>query len=85
MTTLEGSRLIEADQVPVIYADIIGRVTLCAPNVRLVYVEQRFIGEERVLWPVVEIVRPIVGCEQDWLRRAVERYRPVMQVIAAVH
>lgn len=59
---MEEARLIENINVPVIYCDTFASVTIEGENVRIVFVEYRYVAGERVRSPVLEMIRPAKSC-----------------------
>lgn len=66
-------RLVEVTSVPVIYCDKVGKVTVEGNNVRVTYVEFRTLGAERVMMPVLEMVRPLTSIKTGDLVEMIQR------------
>lgn len=69
-------RLVEANSVPVIYADGPAMVEVEGSNARITFFEYRTLGAERVRLPVLEMIRPVTSC------RAGEVMEMIMDALA---
>lgn len=73
MIKAENVATLDMNQVPTIYADEIASAEIIGPNVRIVFVETKTIGNQVAQVPVLELIRPLVSCLRLTLRDLLAR------------